>query len=121
MTAPLWTADDLIAGTGGTLGDPAVACPPILGIEIDSRNCQAGDLFVALDGTQNDGHEFIGDAAKAGAAACLVSRPNKDVPIAQIIVEDPLAGLAHLGDAGRARFTGQMIGITGSVGKTGSK
>ncbi|MGA0911572.1 MAG: UDP-N-acetylmuramoyl-tripeptide--D-alanyl-D-alanine ligase [Candidatus Puniceispirillaceae bacterium] len=121
MTAPLWTADDLIAGTGGTLGDPAVACPPILGIEIDSRNCQAGDLFVALDGTQNDGHEFIGDAAKAGAAACLVSRPNKDVPIAQIIVEDPLAGLARLGDAGRARFTGQMIGITGSVGKTGSK
>jgi len=121
MTAPLWTADDLIAGTGGTLVDPAAICAPVLGIEIDSRNCQAGDLFVALDGTQNDGHEFIGNAAQAGAAACLVSRPNKAAPIAQILVEDTLASLARLGRAGRARFAGKMIGITGSVGKTGSK
>jgi UDP-N-acetylmuramyl pentapeptide synthase len=47
MTAPLWTCDDLLAGCGGALFDPAFGCGPISGIEIDSRNCKSGDLFVA--------------------------------------------------------------------------
>ena len=121
MTAALWTCDEMVAGCGGRLIDPAIACAPIQGIEIDSRNCKSGDLFVALGGTVTDGHDFITKAAEAGAAACLVSRPQKTTAIAQILVEDTLAGLTNLGRAGRARFTGQMIGITGSVGKTGSK
>ncbi|MDA7586738.1 Mur ligase family protein, partial [Alphaproteobacteria bacterium] len=121
MTAPLWTCDDLLARCGGALFDPAFACGSISGIEIDSRHCKSGDLFVALVGDEQDGHDFITKAADAGAAACLVSRPNADAPIAQIIVDDPLDALARLGRAGRNRFAGKMVGITGSVGKTGSK
>jgi UDP-N-acetylmuramyl pentapeptide synthase len=101
MTAPLWTCDDLLAGCGGALFDPAFACGSISAIEIDSRHCKSGDLFVALVGDKQDGHDFITKAADAGAAACLVSRPNADAPIAQIIVDDPLDALARLGRAGR--------------------
>ena len=121
MTAPLWTCDDLLAGCGGALFDPAFGCGPISGIEIDSRNCKSGDLFVALVGDMQDGHDFITKAAEAGAAACLVRRPNSDAAIAQIIVDDPLGALARLGRTSRSRFAGKMVGITGSVGKTGSK
>ena len=121
MTAPLWTCDYLLAGCGGALFDPAFACGSISDIKIDSRDCKSGDLFVALAGDRQDGHDFITKAADAGAAACLVSRPNADASIAQIIVDDPLGALARLGRTGRDRFAGKMVGITGSVGKTGCK
>ena len=121
MSTPLWTCDDLILACNGALFDPSVACAPIFGIEIDSRNCGGGDLFVALAGDDQDGHDFLVKAANAGATACLVSRPQNDLSSSQIIVDDTLAGLARLGAAGRNRFEGRMIGITGSVGKTGTK
>ncbi len=66
-------------------------------------------------------HEFLQSAALAGAAAALVKRPDRDADITQIIVDDGLAGLTRLANAGRQRFIGKMIGVTGSVGKTGSK
>ena len=121
MTVPLWTCDCLLAGCGGVLFDPAFACGSISGIEIDSRNCKSGDLFVALTSDRQDGHDFITKAADAGAVACLVRRPSADALIAQIIVDDPLGALVRLGRAGRDRFAGKMVGITGSVGKTGCK
>ena len=121
MSTPLWTCDDLILACNGTLFDASVACAPISGIEIDSRNCSVGDLFVALSGENQDGHNFLVKAANAGATACLVSRPQNDLSTIQIVVDDTLAGLARLGAAGRDRFKGRMIGITGSVGKTGTK
>ncbi len=121
MSAPLWTCDDLMLACDGALFDPSVACAPISGIEIDSRNCSSGDLFVALVGDQQDGHDFLAQAANAGATACLVSRPQNDLSTIQIIVDDTLASLASLGAAGRNRFKGSMIGVTGSVGKTGTK
>ena len=121
MSTPLWTCDDLMLACNGALFDASVACVPISGIEIDSRNCSGGDLFVALVGDKHDGHDFLTKAANAGATACLVSRPQNNLPTIQIIVDDTLAGLAHLGAAGRNRFKGSMIGVTGSVGKTGTK
>ena len=121
MSAPLWTCDDLVVASNGALFNPSVTCAPISGIEIDSRNCSGGDLFVALPGDNQDGHDFLVKAANAGATACLVSRPQNDLSTSQIIVDDTLAGVARLGAAGRNRFRGSMIGITGSVGKTGTK
>ena len=121
MSTPLWSCQDLILACNGALFDPSVSCSPISGIEIDSRNCSGGDLFVALAGDKQDGHDFIVKAANAGATACLVSRPKNDLSTSQIIVDDTLAGLARIGAAGRNRFRGSMIGITGSVGKTGTK
>ena len=121
MRAPLWTCDDLVTACDGVLFDPGMACKPISNIKIDSRNCGNGDLFVALNGDQRDGHDFLAKAAEANASACLVSRPQDDISTPQIIVDDTLAGLARIGTVGRKRFGGSMIGITGSVGKTGSK
>lgn len=121
MTAPLWTIDAAVAACDGRLLAPPSNSGFINGISIDSRDCAAGDLFVALPGTAADGHQFLANAATAGASAALVSRPDAAIDLPQIIVEDSLAGLTRLAAAGRNRFQGRVVGITGSVGKTGSK
>ncbi len=116
MTA-LWTAAALRAATGGTLPTPFDAT----GVSIDSRTLRPGDLFVALQGDA-DGHAFVLDALAHGAAGAMVHRteglPN-DAPL--LVVQDTLAGLHALGHAGRARFCGKMVAVTGSVGKTTTK
>lgn len=114
----LWTATDAAAATGGQAqGDWAVS-----GISIDTRTIQPGDLFVALKDVR-DGHDFVAQALEKGASAALVSRiPDgvaADAPL--LIVPDVLAGLEALGRAGRARMSGKVIAITGSVGKTSTK
>ena len=121
MRPIIWTCEELVAACDGALFDPSVTCAPITGIEIDSRNCGIGDLFVALAGDQQDGHDFLADAADVKATACLVSRPQQGLSTTQIVVDDTLSGLTRIGAAGRNRFGGRMVGITGSVGKTGSK
>ena len=71
MTA-LWTSDELLAATGGTLhGDPF----EVSGITFDSREVEHGWLFVAMPGSVADGHDFVANAFAAGAAAALVSKP----------------------------------------------
>ena len=79
-------------------------------------------MFVALKDIR-DGHDFVGAALQAGAGAALVSRwPDgvaQDAPL--LIVPDVLDGLTALGLAARARTKAKVIGITGSVGKTGTK
>ncbi|MGL4320407.1 MAG: UDP-N-acetylmuramoyl-tripeptide--D-alanyl-D-alanine ligase, partial [Paracoccaceae bacterium] len=81
-----------------------------------------GDLFVALQ-AERDGHDFVAQALANGAAAAMVSRiPDgvaKDAPL--LIVPDVLKGLEALGAAGRARTSAQVVGVTGSVGKTSTK
>ena len=67
MSAPLWTCDDLILACNGALFDPSVAGAPISGIKIDSRKCGDGDLFVALAGDKQDGHDYLVKAANAAA------------------------------------------------------
>ncbi|MEK9850289.1 MAG: Mur ligase domain-containing protein, partial [Candidatus Puniceispirillum sp.] len=120
MTAPLWTLADARAECNGHLM-PTDSIADIHDIKIDSRECGDGDLFVALAGEAQDGHQFLSQAKSNRAAAALVSKPDSDLALPQIVVDDSLAGLTRLASAGRRRFTGKMIGITGSVGKTGSK
>lgn len=110
----LWTAAEIASATGGTAsGDFACA-----GVEMDSRDVREGDLFVALKGEAMDGHAFIDAAFAKGAAAVLVDRP---VPYPHILVGDTTAALAALAAAARARTSAKIIGVTGSVGKTGVK
>jgi hypothetical protein len=115
---PLWTRDAALAATGGTSPRDWAAS----GVSIDTRSLEPGDLFVALRDTR-DGHDFVGDALARGAAAALVSRlpegVDADAPL--LIVPDVLDGLRALAGAGRARFRGQVVAVTGSVGKTGAK
>ncbi|MDQ4008962.1 MAG: UDP-N-acetylmuramoyl-tripeptide--D-alanyl-D-alanine ligase, partial [Actinomycetota bacterium] len=102
---------------------------------VDSRAPEPGGLFVAVAGEHVDGHEFAQGAVEAGAAAALVSRPVADVPC--VVVEGPggpdspdspdspdcvVPALGRLATAVLHRLPRcQVVGITGSQGKTSAK
>jgi UDP-N-acetylmuramoyl-tripeptide--D-alanyl-D-alanine ligase len=90
----------------------------VSGVEIDSRDVLPGDLFFALKGESTDGHCFLDGAFAKGAAAAVVDRP---VDYPHILVKDTTVALEALGAAARARSSAQIVGVTGSVGKTGVK
>lgn len=117
---------DIIARTGGRVAGNAAVSGVITALSIDSRDCAAGSLFIALPGTTADGHDYVAAAAAAGASAALVTHAVDDVAesCVQIIVNNSLQAVSDL--AVMARLDQQMaggylVGITGSVGKTGSK
>ena len=114
----LWTADDAAEVTGGR----NTAAWQASGVSIDTRTLQPGDLFVALKGPHFDGHDFIEGAFAAGATAAVVHRaPDGRTPGPMLVVDDTLSALWRLGAAGRSRSEARMVGVTGSVGKTGTK
>ncbi|MEQ1547760.1 MAG: UDP-N-acetylmuramoyl-tripeptide--D-alanyl-D-alanine ligase [Chakrabartia sp.] len=104
----------MAAATGGV----ARAAFDVTGVAFDSREVGPGDLFIALSGEATDGHKFLDGAFAKGAAGALVSVPT-DHP--HILVEDTTAALNALGIASRARSSAKIVGVTGSVGKTGTK
>ncbi len=119
MTGPAtWTAAAAANACGGIAhGDWTAA-----GISIDSRSLGSGELFVAISGPNFDGHDYVAQALEAGAAAVVVSRLPEDLAEAPLlVVENTEAALVALARAGRARGTARLVGITGSVGKTGTK
>lgn len=87
------------------------------GISIDTRTLQPDNLFIAIPGTHVDGHDFVDEAYKKGAAMALVTR-QVESPLSQIVVKDTTAALGKLGAAWRNQFTIPVIAITGSNGKT---
>ncbi|GAA0285054.1 UDP-N-acetylmuramoyl-tripeptide--D-alanyl-D-alanine ligase [Alteraurantiacibacter aestuarii] len=110
----LWSAQEIARATGGKAsGDFQVS-----GVEMDSRDVRSGDLFVALKGEAMDGHKFIDKAFASGAAAALVERPI-DQP--HVLVKDTSSALELLAKAARKRASATILGVTGSVGKTGVK
>ncbi|MFA7587272.1 MAG: UDP-N-acetylmuramoyl-tripeptide--D-alanyl-D-alanine ligase, partial [Novosphingobium sp.] len=110
----LWTAAAIADATGGV----ASADFEVSGVEIDSRDVRPGDLFFALKGEAMDGHRFVEAAMAKGAVACVVDRP---VAGPHVLVGDTMRALEQLGAAARARSEARIIGVTGSVGKTGVK
>ena len=106
---------------------------PIDFVTQDSRLVKPGSLFVALSGTPTggfisafasarDGWEFAANAEAAGAVAMIVPHRIDGVRVPQLVVKDTLLdGLWTLARAARARFKGQVIGLTGSAGKTSTK
>lgn len=126
----MFTLEDILHGTGGHL-DEATGALAMSGlgfgeIAIDSRAALSGALFVALQGEHVDGHEFVLDAVGHGARGAIV-RDNwtatETLPsgVALIRVDDPLKALQRLAKWWRGRHQAQVIGITGSVGKTSTK
>lgn len=90
----------------------------------DSRQVQAGCLFVCIKGERSDGHDFISAAAAQGALAALVSCDvfaGETPPLPLIYCADSVKGLGKLGATQRDKFKGMLIGITGSAGKTSVK
>lgn len=116
---PLWTSAAAEAATKGKASAPFTAG----GVSIDTRSLQKGDLFVALKGDRLDGHDYVDAAFAAGAGAVMVSK-DYDISKAKgpvLVVDDTMRGLEDLGRAARARCKGKIIGVAGSVGKTGTK
>ncbi|QZD94836.1 UDP-N-acetylmuramoyl-tripeptide--D-alanyl-D-alanine ligase [Qipengyuania gelatinilytica] len=110
----LWGAQSIAEAVGGAAsGDFQVS-----GVEMDSRDVVNGDLFVALKGEAMDGHRFLDKAFENGASAAIVDRP---VDYPHILVDDTTEALRKLAAASRARTDATIIGVTGSVGKTGVK
>lgn len=89
---------------------------------IDSRGLEAGACFVAVRGNR-DGHDFVSDAFRRGAAVALVAHRPSDVhDRALVLVADPLVALGDLGRLARGRLAGAtVVGVTGSAGKTSTK
>ncbi|HEX3939435.1 MAG TPA: UDP-N-acetylmuramoylalanyl-D-glutamyl-2,6-diaminopimelate--D-alanyl-D-alanine ligase [Xanthobacteraceae bacterium] len=123
MSAPaLWTtkamAEAMAAQRQGSLPDS------VPGLSIDTRSLAPGEAFFAIAGENRDGHDFVAAAltAKAGLAVVAADRRRQfpgDAPL--LVVPNVLAGLRDLAAAARARTTAKVIGVTGSVGKTGTK
>ncbi len=93
----------------------------VLGFTVDSRHVSDDQIFVALPGQTHDGHEFLGQAFKAGALGALVSRiPQQPLPANRLLflVADTLQALQTLASAWRASHSVTVVGVTGSVGKT---
>ena len=119
---PLWTIEAMTSAMRARRQD---ALPDIVrGLSIDSRSIGPGEAFFAIKGDSRDGHEFVRAALDAGAALAVVAAGKrdqfpKDAPL--LIVHDVLEALRELARAARARSSATVIGITGSVGKTGTK
>ncbi|MBS0480845.1 MAG: UDP-N-acetylmuramoyl-tripeptide--D-alanyl-D-alanine ligase [Proteobacteria bacterium] len=110
----LWSAGEIAAATGGV---PS-ADFQVSGADIDSRDVMEGDLFFALKGEAMDGHRFIDMAFAKGAAGAIVDRP---VGWPHVLVKDTSSALEDMAKAARNRADATIIGVTGSVGKTGVK
>ncbi|MGI5454389.1 UDP-N-acetylmuramoyl-tripeptide--D-alanyl-D-alanine ligase [Streptomyces sp. CA-249302] len=110
---------EIAAIVGGTVagdGSVTVTAPAVL----DGRRAEPGGLFVAFAGEHVDGHEYAGQAGRAGAVAVLGSKPT---PLPTVVVEDPRTALQTLAAHAVARLRAGLTvaGLTGSQGKTGTK
>ncbi len=99
------------------------AAPDVRGVSIDSRRVQAGDLFLPIVGSHNDGHDFISPAVAAGAVAVMIQHPVAALPagVAVIEVHDVVREMGALAQAWRDQFSIPVVAITGSNGKTTTK
>jgi UDP-N-acetylmuramoyl-tripeptide--D-alanyl-D-alanine ligase len=90
------------------------------GVSTDSRTLRAGELFVALEGPNFDGHGFVAAAAERGAAGAIVSR-RVDAALPQIVVADTLKALQQAARVWRDQFAIPVVAVAGSNGKTTTK
>jgi UDP-N-acetylmuramoyl-tripeptide--D-alanyl-D-alanine ligase len=127
-----WLPEQVARAAGARLVAAPPAGPPDdvpgpLRVTIDSREVRPGDLFVGLPGTRVDGGRFAEQALADHAWGVLVAGragripPRVDRPGVVIESADPLAALQSLARSWRRALGAQVIGITGSTGKTSTK
>lgn len=116
------TLDVIARWAGGTLvaGSPAAI---VTNVCTDSRALKSGDCFVALRGDKFDGHGFVAEAAKRGAAVAIVEQVPTELPpsFGVIQVADTLRALQQLAANYRRNLPIRVVGVTGSNGKTSTK
>lgn len=112
------TLGDLAMRMGAELRGGASAETPFTGFALDNREVQSGQVFLAIRGANVDGHQYVGDAFAAGAVAAVCERP---VEGPHLLVPNLVEALATFARSLREEFTGTVVGITGSNGKTSAK
>ncbi len=114
----LWSLAQAAAHVGGTVVGDGEATPAAL--SMDTRTLAPGNCFVAIRG-QRDGHDFAPQAVAAGAGSVMADH-ELAVDVPQLLVPDTLAALQRWGQARLEAFRPpHVFGVTGSVGKTGTK
>ncbi len=116
--------DEIARATGGRVYPAHAASTQVdAAVVTDSRECVPGSLYVARMGEHADGHDFVEGAAARGAVAALTAREMPDLPC--VVVDDVGDAFAALGrevvDRCRANNGLNIVGITGSSGKTSTK
>ncbi|MGN6718764.1 MAG: UDP-N-acetylmuramoyl-tripeptide--D-alanyl-D-alanine ligase, partial [Candidatus Binatia bacterium] len=118
-----WGKQELVTATGGKI----LRDGKQMGfgeIVTDSNKAEAGAVFIALKGERHDGHRFIGDAVRRGAACVILERVPKKMPAGEasiVKVPDTLRALGDLAHYRRERMAPKVLAITGSNGKTTTK
>lgn len=117
------TAIAFLSEVGGILGLPKTGEAIVRGVAVDSRQIKPGDLFFALPGAKADGHTFLEEAAKKGAAGAVVhhSYNGADFGLPLIKSDDVLQTLQELARKKVESARPRIVGITGSLGKTTTK
>ena len=92
----------------------------IKNFSIDTRSIKANEIFIALEGENFDGHEYISEAIAKGASALVVDRSIQS-KIPHILVDNTYEFIKKVAKFNRKKFKGKMIGITGTNGKSTSK
>lgn len=121
MARLTFTLQEAAAAAGGRIlaGPPSLA---LSGLRLDSRSCFEGCLFAALKGSRSDGHDYLEDARRRGAAAALVEREVPLPPgLAALRVPSVEGAVQALGRMARRAFEGEVAAVVGSCGKTTTK
>jgi UDP-N-acetylmuramoyl-tripeptide--D-alanyl-D-alanine ligase len=114
MKRPLkWVAEKL--------GIPMETASQVTGWSTDTRTVAPGDLFIALRGPNHDGNRYAAQALGKGAVAALVDGEVDPGAGPLLRVDDSLVALQHLASEARAEWGGEIVGVTGSAGKTTTK
>ena len=121
-----WTLKQVADAVAGKPGHGVDAVARVAGVSIDSRTIRRGELFIAIHGPRNDGHDYVADVVESGALAAVVAGPVVSrypgwIQDRCITVPDTLAALHELARAVRKDWGKKICGITGSVGKTTTK
>ncbi len=96
---------------------------PVAGVSIDSRSIAGGELFVALHGEANDGHDYLGAATEGGASVVLIEK-GRDLPAGDfgvVEVSDTRKALLALSAEYRGHLPARVVAVTGSAGKSTTK
>ncbi|MGB0774657.1 MAG: Mur ligase family protein, partial [Akkermansiaceae bacterium] len=118
------TYQEILVATHGTAVGRASDGLVVTSVSTDTRTLTQGALFVALQGDNFDGNLYGKTAAERGAACLLLSSVTDDVAalnIPVIVVDDTLLALQRLAMWYRKQLDVEVIGITGSNGKTSTK
>jgi UDP-N-acetylmuramoyl-tripeptide--D-alanyl-D-alanine ligase len=121
----MFNINELLEVTGGKLILKRAERRVSGGISIDSRTVKKNDVFIAINGKNFDGHDFVREAIKKGANTLITMRHlpaiSSSCKVNIILVSDTVKALGDIARSYRNKFSTPVIAVTGSNGKTSTK